>query len=77
MLIAAGLIWLRFVEFDQKKKDLKSNKGIVPGMATVGVEPSAAVREFIGNVTDVDRLHEEMIHMRIQEDKVCLVFLFL
>ncbi|XP_013586226.1 PREDICTED: shaggy-related protein kinase gamma-like [Brassica oleracea var. oleracea] len=38
-------------------------------MATVGVEPSAAVREFIGNVTDVDRLHEEMIHMRIQEDK--------
>lgn len=46
-------------------------------MATVGVEPSAAVREFIGNVTDVDRLHEEMIHMRIQEDKVCLVFLFL
>ena len=43
----------------------------------MGVEPSAAVREFIGNVTDVDRLHEEMIHMRIQEDKVCLVFLFL
>ncbi|RID81087.1 hypothetical protein BRARA_A03693 [Brassica rapa] len=38
-------------------------------MATVGVEPSAAVREFIGNVTDVDRLHEEMIHMRIQDDK--------
>ncbi|CAN6922151.1 unnamed protein product [Brassica oleracea] len=38
-------------------------------MATVGVEPSAAVREFIGNVTDVDRLHEKMIHMRIQEDK--------
>uniref|UniRef100_M4FGM3 non-specific serine/threonine protein kinase n=1 Tax=Brassica campestris TaxID=3711 RepID=M4FGM3_BRACM len=38
-------------------------------MATVGVEPSAAVREFIGNVTGVDRLHEEMIHMRIQDDK--------
>ncbi|KAL0719887.1 hypothetical protein Bca4012_069211 [Brassica carinata] len=38
-------------------------------MATVGVEPSAAVREFIGNVTDVDRLHEEMNHMRIQDDK--------
>ena len=47
-------------------------------MATVGVEPSAAVREFIGNVTGVDRLHEEMmIHMRIQDDKVCLFFLFL
>ena len=43
----------------------------------MGVEPSAAVREFIGNVTDVDRLHEEMIHMRIQDDKVCLFFLFL
>ncbi|KAF3602526.1 hypothetical protein F2Q69_00039139 [Brassica cretica] len=42
-------------------------------MATVGVEPSAAVREFIGNVTDVDRLHEEMIHMRIQEDKTDLI----
>ncbi|KAJ0244432.1 Shaggy-related protein kinase gamma [Hirschfeldia incana] len=38
-------------------------------MATVGVEPSAAVRQFIGNVTDVDRLHEEMNHVRIQDDK--------
>ena len=41
-------------------------------MATVGVEPSAAVRESNGNVTaDVDRLPEEMNHMKIQDDKVC------
>ncbi|CAG7882100.1 unnamed protein product [Brassica rapa] len=39
-------------------------------MATVGVEPSAAVRESNGNVTaDVDRLPEEMNHMKIQDDK--------
>ncbi|CAH8356680.1 unnamed protein product [Eruca vesicaria subsp. sativa] len=39
-------------------------------MATVGVEPSAAVRDTTGNVTtDVDRLPEEMNHMKIQDDK--------
>nr|VDC92687.1 unnamed protein product [Brassica oleracea] len=39
-------------------------------MATVGVEPSAAVRDSNGNVTaDVDRLPEEMNHMKIQDDK--------
>lgn len=41
-------------------------------MATVGVEPTAAVRDSNGNVaTDVDRLPEEMNHMKIQDDKVC------
>ena len=44
-------------------------------MATVGVEPSAAVRDSNGNVTaDVDRLPEEMNHMKIQDDKVCFFF---
>ncbi|KAF8068568.1 hypothetical protein N665_1142s0019 [Sinapis alba] len=40
-------------------------------MATVGVEPSATVRDSTGNqaVTDVDRLPEEMNHMKIQDDK--------
>ncbi|CAH8353327.1 unnamed protein product [Eruca vesicaria subsp. sativa] len=38
-------------------------------MATMGIDPIAVVREFIGNVTDVDRLNEEMTHMRIQDDK--------
>ena len=44
-------------------------------MATVGVEPSAAVRDSNGNVTaDVDRLPEEMNHMKIQDDKVFSLF---
>ena len=38
-------------------------------MASVGIEPSAAVRESTGNVTDADRLPEEMKDMKIQDDK--------
>ncbi|KAH0927820.1 hypothetical protein HID58_020076 [Brassica napus] len=42
----------------------------VPEMATMGVEPSAAVRDSTANAaTDVDRLPEEMNHMKIQDDK--------
>lgn len=37
----------------------------------MGIEPSAAVRESTGNVTDADRLPEEMKDMKIQDDKVC------
>ena len=44
-------------------------------MATVGVEPSAAVRDSTANAaTDVDRLPEEMNHMKIQDDKVFSLF---
>lgn len=46
------------------------------GMASVGIEPSAAVRDSTGNVTDVDRLPEEMKDMKIQDDKVCFFFFF-
>lgn len=45
-------------------------------MATVGVEPSATVRDSTGNATDVDRLPEEMNDMKIQDDKVCFCFFF-
>lgn len=40
-------------------------------MASVGIEPSAAVRDSNGDATDVDRLPEEMNDMKIQDDKVC------
>lgn len=40
----------------------------------MGIEPSAAVRDSTGNVTDVDRLPEEMKDMKIQDDKVCFFF---
>lgn len=42
----------------------------------MGVEPSAAVRDSTANAaTDVDRLPEEMNHMKIQDDKVWPLFL--
>lgn len=40
-------------------------------MASVGVVPSAGLREPSGQPADVDRLPEEMNDMKIRDDKVC------
>lgn len=68
-------------------RDLKSDKGriffdkflffLYTGMASVGIEPSAAVRDSSENTTDVDRLPEEMNDMKIQDDKVCFFFMLM
>lgn len=59
-----------------RKKNLFLCFLLYHGMASVGIEPSAAVRDPTGNATDVDRLPEEMNHMKIQDDKVWFLIVF-